>query len=234
MSVRRTVRRVWETYRLLRVASYTAGALAGVGGLAGACWTLLARRMRVALSEDSPEYAADTTVDPWHAGEHAAGLIRAFRDVRIMAGARLVPILCLSGLLIVLLILMNLRMPKPDNPFVRDPVRLFSDADRTWIRMAAGGRCEHRGLFGLLRCRKPIEHMDHHYPWSRGGATDRHNLVGLCARHNLRKSDGIPTLLCTWLLYRARLKYFPARLRGYAWPDGRAHSVRDDDRKELE
>ena len=100
--------------------------------------------------------------------------------------------------------------------------------------MAAGGRCEHRRLFGLLRCRGPIEHMDHHYPWSRGGATDRHNLVGLCARHNLRKSDGIPTLLRTWLLYRSRLKYFPARLRGYAWPDGRAHSMRDDDRKELE
>lgn len=153
MSVRRAIRRVWEAYRLLRVASYTAGALAGVGGLAGAYWTLLTRRMRAALSEDSPEYAADTAVDPWRAGERAAGLIRAFRDVRIMAGARLVPILCLSGLLIVLLILMNLRMPKPDNPFDRDPVRLFPDADRTWIRMAAGGRCEHRGLFGLLRCR---------------------------------------------------------------------------------
>lgn len=183
MSVRRTIRRAWEAYRLLRVASYAAGALAGAGGL---------------------------------------------------AGARLVPILAAAVVLIALLALANLRMPKPDNPFDRDPVRLFSDADRTWIRMAAGGRCEHRRLFGLLRCRGPIEHMDHHYPWSRGGATDRHNLVGLCARHNLRKSDGIPTLLRTWLLYRSRLKYFPARLRGYAWPDGRAHSMRDDDRKELE
>lgn len=234
MSVRRTIRRAWETCRLLRVASYTMGALAGAGGLAGAYWTLLARRLRAGLAEDSPEYAADTTVDPWHAGERAAGLARMLRQIRDAAGARLVPILAAAVVLIMLLILMNLRMPKPDNPFDRDPVRLFPDADRTWIRMAAGGRCEHRRLFGLLRCRKPIEHMDHHYPWSRGGATDRHNLVGLCARHNLRKSDGIPTLLYTWLLYRARLKYFPARLRGYAWPDGRAHSMRDDDRKELE
>lgn len=234
MSVRRTIRRAWEAYRLLRVASYAAGALAGAGGLAGAYWMLLARRLRTGLAEDSPEYAADTAVDPWHAGERAAGLARMLRQIRDASGARLVPILAAAVVLIALLALANLRMPKPDNPFDRDPVRLFSDADRTWIRMAAGGRCEHRWLFGLLRCRGPIEHMDHHYPWSRGGATDRHNLVGLCARHNLRKSDGIPTLLRTWLLYRSRLKYFPARLRGYAWPDGRAHSMRDDDRKELE
>ena len=225
MSVRRTIRRAWEAYRLLRVASYAAGALAGAGGLAGAYWTLLARRLRAGLAEDSPEYAADTAVDPWHAGERAAGLARMLRQIRDASGARLVPILAAAVVLIALLALANLRMPKPDNPFDRDPVRLFSDADRTWIRMAAGGRCEHRRLFGLLRCRGPIEHMDHHY---------RHNLVGLCARHNLRKSDGIPTLLRTWLLYRSRLKYCPARLRGYAWPDGRAHSMRDDDRKELE
>ena len=77
MSVRRTIRRAWEAYRLLRVASYAAGALAGAGGLAGAYWTLLARRLRAGLAEDSPEYAADTAVDPWHAGERAAGLARA-------------------------------------------------------------------------------------------------------------------------------------------------------------
>ena len=62
MSVRRTIRRAWEAYRLLRVASYAAGALAGAGGLAGAYWTLLARRLRAGLAEDSPEYAADTAV----------------------------------------------------------------------------------------------------------------------------------------------------------------------------
>ena len=55
MSVRRTIRRAWEAYRLLRVASYAAGALAGAGGLAGAYWTLLARRLRTGLAEDSPE-----------------------------------------------------------------------------------------------------------------------------------------------------------------------------------
>lgn len=234
MSVRRTVRRAWEAYRLLRVASYTAGALAGVGGLAGAYWTLLTRRLRSVLAEDSPEYAADTTVDPWHARARWDGLTAVIRHAAGILAPHAVPVIVACAVLLASLVLANLRMPKPDNPFDRDPVRLFPDADRTWIRMAAGGRCEHRGPFGLLRCRKPIEHMDHHYPWSRGGATDRHNLVGLCARHNLRKSDRIPTLLRTWLLYRARLKYFPARLRGYAWPDGRAHSMRDDDRKELE
>ena len=97
----------------------------------------------------------------------------------------------------------------------------FDDADRAWLEKAVGSRCEHR-MLGLFRCPRRGEQMDHHYPWSKGGATDRHNLVYLCARHNRRKSDHTPTLWGTWLLYRARLKYLPPALRGYAWPDGRS------------
>ena len=92
----------------------------------------------------------------------------------------------------------------------RDPRRLFTASDRAWIERAAGGRCEHRILFGLLRCpaRSNLQ-LDHWYPHARGGATSRGNLVLLCARHNRAKSARVPTLWETFLLRRARRRYMP-------------------------
>ena len=220
---------LWETMRMLRVAVCTIGALAGTAGATAAGLWGAAWRARRELMTDSPEYAADAHVDPTGLAEplhHAWETMRAWRPPTPPAWWWLPVILAL-----ILWIAARIPLARPDNPWERDPARDFPPADRRWIATAVGGRCEHRSLFGLLRCRREGEHADHHYPHSRGGATDRHNLVWLCARHNLRKSDRIPTLLDTWLLYRARLRYLPARYRAYAWPDGRAyttHSPADD------
>jgi len=54
------------------------------------------------------------------------------------------------------------------------------------LRKRAKGRCEITG------CRGRAEHLDHKYPWSRGGNSDLVNLRWLCAKHNLEKSDRIP------------------------------------------
>ena len=185
-----------------------AGALAGLsaavrGGLEA--WAMHARSL---TALDSPEYASEiswrTVWNPPHV------------DPRIPAGVLVVVLL--------VTILACLPCPKPDNPFDRDPKRLFDASDRAWLAELCGGRCERR-IWGVLRCRRPFEQMDHHYPWSHGGATDRRNLVGLCAACNRRKSDRVPTLLSTWCLYRARLRYMPARLRAYAWPRGDAYET---------
>lgn len=208
-------RDAWRTYRRLRIAAYAVGAIAGLtasgmAGLAALKWRLT-RDMRA----DSPEFAGEphTLTRLLHLPEPPAWLTHAAA-----------PTLIALTVLLVLWALSRLPVPRPDNPFDRDPQRFFTDADRAWLRAMVGDRCEHR-MLGLFRCGRPGEQMDHHYPWAKGGATDRHNLVYLCARHNRRKSDRTPTLWSTWLLYRARLKYLPPALRGYAWPDGRSRGA---------
>lgn len=203
---------LWETWLLLR---WAAGLLGGAAAMAGGFWTWVCvrfARARVELATDAPEYASDLTL----------------KDVTPRLAwpgpSRIpwTPIVIGLVILLTLVLLVRMPLPKPDNPWAKDPQREFTAADQAWICAAVGDRCEHYTL-GLFRCRRKVEHKDHWYPHAKGGATDRHNLVGLCAKHNIRKSDHIPTVLDTWLLYRHRLAYLPARLRGYAWPDGVKH-----------
>lgn len=210
----RRIRKAYETYRAVRWALWALGGLGTLIGTAGGALAISINRARGMLSMDSPEYAADTTVDPW-------GLARLKTLIPAIPIGRIPPAIpVILGLLLLAWLMTRIPEPKPDNPWDTDPRRFFSDADRTWIRSLTGDRCEHRSLFGLWRCRRKGEQMDHWYPHSKGGATERRNLDWMCTRHNSRKSDRTPTLLDTLILYLARLRYLPARWRGYAWCDG--------------
>lgn len=196
--------RDWLTVRwLVNLTGGAAGVVAAVRGVLEA----LAVRARSAMGLDSPEYVSEIT---WRTIWDGWRLPTV--DWRLAAAA--------FAVAVVVAVVATLPCPKPDNGFDRDPQRLFDAADRAWLEELCAGRCEHRTL-GAFRCRAAFEQMDHHYPWSHGGATDRHNLVGLCRKHNQRKSDRIPTLLGTWCLYRARLGYMPAHMRAWAWPTGK-------------
>lgn len=89
-----------------------------------------------------------------------------------------------------------------------DPQRMFTANQRALTKKLAGGRCEHSYLG--FRCRKPGEHADHIYPWSRGGATVMSNCQSLCATHNLRKSAAVPSRFYIHRLEKRRVRYFPS------------------------
>jgi len=90
----------------------------------------------------------------------------------------------------------------------RDPQRIYTGAQRSEIAARAGGRCEHKHLM-WVRCNTPGSHADHVYPWSRGGATTVANAQWLCQRHNLRKSNRVPTRTYLLRLQLRRRRYFP-------------------------
>lgn len=90
----------------------------------------------------------------------------------------------------------------------KDPRRNFTVNDRINGFSRAGNRCEHFNIFGF-RCRARASHGDHHYPYSKGGATILTNFVALCAHHNLSKGSRVPSRLYTNRLERRRRKYFP-------------------------
>lgn len=94
----------------------------------------------------------------------------------------------------------------------RDPRRNFTPNDRATGFARAGNQCEHISLFGR-RCTAAPTHGDHHYPWSKGGATTLSNFVALCARHNLSKGSQVPSGWATRRLERRRASYFPAGAR---------------------
>lgn len=204
-------RLVWRAYREYELFRWLAWVVGGVFGLAGALWGGLVAwtaRVRMMAMVDAPEYANDIT----------PGDVLP-RGLSFVGGLPWPVVLVVLACVGVVVLLARLPLVKPDNPFERDPRRLFDDGDRRWVNGCARNRCEYR-TFGLFRCHGKVEELDHWYPWARGGATDRHNLVGLCRRHNRRKSDHVPTILGTWMLGRARMRYFPARYRGYVRPDG--------------
>lgn len=95
------------------------------------------------------------------------------------------------------------------NSYVQDPRRDFTKAERRTGFERAGNRCEMSGPLGFGRCRRPAQHGDHHYPWSRGGATNLSNFVAACAPCNLSKSNKIPTRSATRGITRRRKRYFP-------------------------
>lgn len=88
----------------------------------------------------------------------------------------------------------------------RDSQRSFTWNQKQVIITRADGRCEHK-LPLWYRCSAPGEHADHVVPWSKGGPTQIFNGQLLCAKHNLRKSNHMPTLLYIWRLESRRRKY---------------------------
>ncbi len=101
----------------------------------------------------------------------------------------------------------------------RDPQRLFTAAQRqegmgrvmTIPRTGKPSypRCEME-VFPFMRCTARASHGDHHYPWSRGGASTLENYVAACARHNLAKGAKTPSWGQTQRMEARRRKYFPA------------------------
>lgn len=90
----------------------------------------------------------------------------------------------------------------------KDPKRAFTANERTKGFSRAGNRCEHFNIFGI-RCSSTPSHGDHHYPYSRGGATIMSNFVALCSTHNLRKGSRVPSRFYTNRLEHRRRSYFP-------------------------
>lgn len=201
---------LWAAYRLLRIVAYVVGSLTGLSlvGLAGYWLNLLDTRLEAL--RDGPEYAADITARMTPLPHLGSPALPRLPHVDA-SGVPIMLIVVMLTLLLALKLLTSLRLADPRNgpEGWRDQPRTFPDRDREWINRCAGGRCEHRTL-GVFRCRAEITDLDHHYPWSKGGATVRGNLVGLCKKHNLRKTNHIPTRLDTWWLKRARRRYFPA------------------------
>lgn len=209
--------------RLRRAAPWlltSGGGAGGAGTLGWGIWRIRLWRTRLDQLTDAPEYADEQTRGEW------TGFTRQWWQSLPWRGMLVGACTILILVLVVRLIAM-IPMANPDNPFDRDPQRLFSDRDREWIRDLTGDRCERRRLFGLMRCRHRGEQMDHWYPWAKGGATSRHNIAWLCAKCNNRKTDRVPTIWATRALTRARMRYFPARWRAWARPDGRIDDTND-------
>jgi hypothetical protein len=91
----------------------------------------------------------------------------------------------------------------------RDPVRLFTRADKALLLARAGHRCEFHGVIGG-RCRS-VDRLeaDHIHPWSRGGATHVSNGQILCQTHNRDKSAAIPWDRSLRKLAERRAMYYP-------------------------
>ena len=199
---------------MLRWLAYSLGGVSSVLGTVWAAWTANRWRLMGPILEGSPEYASDSSM--------SKPVLDVHWTLPDVDWGMFVPLFVTVGVLLFARLLLAWPMARPDNPWDRDPKRLFTPADRRWIKELTGNRCEHRSLFGLARCRRRGAYMDehgqldHHYPHAKGGATVRSNLVWLCDRHNRLKSDRVPSRFDTWMLYRARLGYLPARWRAYA------------------
>ena len=90
----------------------------------------------------------------------------------------------------------------------RDPKRAFTQSERTFIFEGCQHRCEHKPLM-WRRCPRRANHADHILPWSKGGVSDVHNAQGLCATHNLRKSNHMPSRITLARLRWRRRSYHP-------------------------
>ena len=110
-------------------------------------------------------------------------------------------------LLVVLVVLWMARKARKARAPQNDERRMFSGWQKQEAKRRAGGRCEHSRLG--FRCHSPGEHADHIYPWSKGGATEMSNCQSLCATHNLRKSNSIPSHWYIFRLEKRRRRYFP-------------------------
>lgn len=91
----------------------------------------------------------------------------------------------------------------------KDPTRMFTANQRSEGFARAGGRCELES-WAFIRCRKDAHHGDHHYPWSKGGATSMANFTAACVRCNTSKGAKLPGFFSTIRMEARRRKYFPA------------------------
>ena len=119
------------------------------------------------------------------------------------------PALFLTAVAVVAIIA-AVRAVRARMPVSQDPQRMYSSDQRKEAFRRAGGQCEYTGALPWSRCRKPAEHADHLYPWSRGGATTLVNCVASCARHNTSKGAKILPAWQVRALVRRRRHYFPA------------------------
>lgn len=92
-------------------------------------------------------------------------------------------------------------------PKARDPRRAFTPNQRQEGFARANGRCEMEG-FLWFRCGKQATDADHHYPWSRGGATSMANFVAACGHCNKSKGAKVPTRFSAWRMAQRRKGYF--------------------------
>lgn len=97
----------------------------------------------------------------------------------------------------------------------RDPRRLFSSAQRRQIFLKAHGQCEYP-RFMLGRCPEDATEADHIFPWSLGGKTDVDNGSALCKKHNLHKSNRIPSRRYKRALQRNRARQDRFKIENYA------------------
>lgn len=101
------------------------------------------------------------------------------------------------------------HLVRSHRPVVQDPQRMYTSEQRKESFGYAGGQCEYTGKL-LTRCRKPAEHADHLFPWSKGGATSIANCCASCATHNLSKGANILPSWRVRLLVHRRKRYYPA------------------------
>lgn len=102
----------------------------------------------------------------------------------------------------------------------RDPARVFTAAQKRYLMAQAGGRCEHRPLLWFRCFRNTRLQADHIMPWSRGGRTTLENGQMLCASHNRRKTNRIPSPL-----YRARIHLRRRRGKRSSMPRARSWTI---------
>lgn len=113
-----------------------------------------------------------------------------------------------AGLVAGRLLFKAIRRAETRRAYQRDPLRVFSAQDKASVSAWCGGRCEHKPLL-MPRCRARGTAGDHLIPHSRGGPTTLENLQLLCPRHNLRKSNTMPSRLYLHRLASRRRAYFP-------------------------
>lgn len=202
-----------------RALAWALGVLSSLGVTGGAVGLAVHVRRAGETAASAPEYVTDQTTPADTGATHAT--LPAWVDWTAVRWAAVILLI-----LVMVRIIARWPMRRPDNHWDRDPRRLFTDADKRWCYGAAGGRCEWRGPFG--RCHNAIREFDHWYPWAKGGATARTNLVGLCRKHNRRKSDKVPTVWATRRLAHARRRYWTGG-DGYLRPTGIAPGNEHDD-----
>jgi hypothetical protein len=135
-------------------------------------------------------------------GDGAAAALRLLTDLASTNPTMLM----VAGAFIVMVVL--IRVVARSRQVPKDPSRLFSANQRAEGFARAGGRCELEG-WGFTRCRRPASHGDHHYPWSRGGATSMGNFVAACAKCNTSKGAKVPGFFTTLRMQARRRRYFP-------------------------